>query len=300
MKNLRLLMFMMCLLVPMLALSGCGGDTSDSSSNVVTGLNWTFENIAPDVYDDGMTCGLRVYVYCSGIAASDIDSFTIIAPDGYYWQIPASEAQFGTSGGKNYLGALLGYDENLRTIQLAGTWTAQVKLKNGKVSTYQRKLREPGMSSDATHKYVYAAEDWTPPLYNYWDYTPLLRRIPTGAFTVAYSSVNGGRISTTGFAAVRTAYLSTETKFYNMYCWLYDVNQNYMGMSVTQYSPLDHTSTGLVVNGEIGITASLVTTSMDLSRVKYMRVVCVDGAQFQPTSYSSFDSRSMSTLLSVQ
>jgi uncharacterized protein YcgI (DUF1989 family) len=133
----------------------------------------------------------------------------------------------------------------------------------------------------------------------------MLKRFPAVGYSVHYSSADEGKITTTGFSAVQTAYLVAEPKIYNLFCWLYDENKTYLGNTTSAYSVTDHSRSGLITNdGEISIvSAATIATntggSIDLSRAKYIRVVVVDGAQFAPQSYSNFDNRSISAVIPV-
>jgi hypothetical protein len=271
---------------------------------LITSVGWVYEDAAPDYTNNGATCfmGIKVY-YSESIAADDIDSFGVTAPNGWQWTILASKSQLGTSsGGKPYIGSNIYYGTNPHIMPLAGTWVFQLKLKNGQISSVQKTFHEPGSAADATHQYVYAAEDWTP-----WSdtsqYIAALGRFPAQGYTLQYSAANGGLISTTGLATVRTSFLAAHPHAYNMVCWLYDVNKNYLGYTITEFSPQDHSRTNLIaVNGELSIVpASTVSPNgqLDLSAVKYLRFVYFDGAQYEPSSYSNMDYRSISPFIAA-
>ena len=293
-------------IVTLLVLAGCGGSGSATSSNnsFITSVGWVYEDAAPDYTNNGPTCFLSIKVYYNeSIAAADIDSFGVTAPNGWQWTIPASNSQLGTSNsGKPYIGSSIYYGTNTHMMPLAGTWVFQLKLKNGQISSVQKSFREPGSTADATHQFVYAAEDWTPSL-DTSQYIVALGRFPEQGYTLQYSSANGGLITTTGLDAVRTRFLAAQPHAYNMVCWLYDVNKAYLGYTITEFSPQDHSRTNLIdTNGELSIvSASTASPSgqVDLSAVKYLRFVYVDGAQFEPSSYSNMDYRSISPLVAA-
>jgi hypothetical protein len=290
-----------------LFLSGCGGGgsaASGTSNTLITNVGWLYGNAAPDYFNNGSTCFLSVKVYYSeSIAAADIDSFVVTAPNGLQWSIPSSNSQLGvSSSGAPYIGGSIYYGANPYTMPLAGVWVFQLKLKNGQISTVQKTLHEPGSSADATHQYVYTAEDWTPSS-DTSQYIAALGRFPAQGYTPVYSAANGGSIVTTGLSAVRTSFLASEPHAYNMVCWLYDANKAYLGYTSTEFSPLDHSRTNLITaTGELSIVSTSTVSStgqVDLTAVKYLRFVYLDGAQYEPTSYSNADYRSISSLIAV-
>jgi hypothetical protein len=267
-------------------------------------MGWYFDNAALDYYNNGSTCSLRIALYYSeSIARDDIDSFSVTAPIGCQWTVVSSSSQLGTSStGKPYIAKTLTYSMNPQAFPLAGIWTAEIKLKDGKTSSFQRTLHEPGSTDDATHTYLYTKEDWTPSTVPS-QYIAALGRFPSQGYTIQYSADYGGSITTTGFSAVRANFLAAEPRAYNMYCWLYDVNKTYLGYTNPEYSMIDHSSTNLITaDGEISIVSVATTSStgnVDLSKVKYIRFVITDGAQYVPSSYSGMDYQSISSLVVV-
>lgn len=307
MKNvLKVLMGLLFLAV--LALSGCGGSGTTTSAappadSLITMVGWYFDNLAPDYTNNAETCVLNVIVYYSNsVAVGDIESFSMTSPTGWVWTVPAQNFQTGTSSGRTYVRAGIYYGANPNAFPLAGVWTAKITLKNGQTSSKQLTLHEPGSTVDATHQYLYTKEDWAPST-NQSQYVAALARFPSQGYSVQYSAANGGSLRTTGLAAVRTNFLSTEPRAYNMFCWLYDANKSYLGYTTRAYSTLDHSSTNLITSdGELSITPAATISStgtVDLSLVKYIRIVYVDGAQYVPSSYSNQDSRSVSPLVAV-
>jgi hypothetical protein len=291
-------------------LAGCGGSGSTGSNSnetarsLITNVGWLSENVAPDNSNNSPTCYLNVQVYYNNsISAADIDSFSVTSPDGWQWTITSPSSQLGTSSdGKPYIGGRLYYGAYPYSMPLAGSWVFQLKLKNGQISSLQKTLHEPGSSVAATHKYLYSSEDWTTPPDSS-QYITALRRFPAQGYTPVYSAVNGGSIVTTGLSAVRTSFLASEPHAYNMKCWLYDANKAYLGYTITEFSPLDHSRTNLITaTGELSIVpASTVSSTgqVDLTAVKYLRFVYLDGAQYETTSYSNADYRSISSLIAV-
>jgi hypothetical protein len=294
--------------VTVFCLAGCGGGgggaASSEGSGVLKSVGWYFENDAPDYSNNGVTCVLNIGLfYDETVATSDIASFTVTAPNGVYWNIVAPNLQFGTnSSGKPIISGRLNYGDNTQTFPLAGTWTAQIKLQSGATSALQLNLHEPGSSSSATHAYLYTKEDWTPST-NSDQYVAALARFPSQGYTVHYLSINGGSITTSGLSAVRSNFLAGEPKAYNFYCWLYDANKTYLGYTNTAYSTRDHSNSNLITTtGELSIVPASTAFSsgtVDLSRVKYLRFLYNDGAQFAPGSYSNLDNRSISALVPV-
>jgi hypothetical protein len=293
-------------MVSLLILAGCGGGSATNSGTVnslIKSVGWVYEDAPPD-YNSNSTCLLNIKVYYNeSIAAADIDSFGVTAPNGWLWTIPASNSQLGTSSsGQPFIGSYIYYGANPHTMPLSGTWSIQLKLKNGQISSVQKKFHEPGNAADATHQYVYTAEDWTPPL-DASQYVAALGRFPEQGYTLQYSAANGGLLTTTGLAAIRTSFLAAHSSAYNMACWLYDANKTYLGYTVTEFSPQDHSRTNLIAaNGELSIvSASTISPNgqLDLTAVKYLRFVYFDGAQYEPSSYSNMDYRSISPLVAA-
>lgn len=296
----------------MLVLTGCGGSggsasspvSSDTVNSLITNVGWLYENSAPDYFNSVATCHLSVKLYYSdSIAAADIDSFGVTAPNGWQWTISSTNSQFGTSSsGTPYIGGNIYYGDNPKTMPLAGTWVFKLKLKNGQFSSVQRTLHETGSSADATHQFLYTKEDWTPST-DASQYIGALGRFPAQGYKLEYSPANGGSIVSTGLLATRTSFLTAEPHAYNMACWLYDANKNYLGYTVSEFSTLDHSrSTLITINGELLIVPASTTSAtgqIDLSAVKYLRFVYLDGAQYEPTSYSNADYRSISSLVAV-
>lgn len=290
-----------------LVLAGCGGGGSATNSGTtnrfITSVGWLYDNSASDYFNNGATCQLSVKLYYSdSIATADIESVGVTAPNGWQWTIPLSNSQLGTSSsGIPYIGGNIYYGANPNALPLAGTWIFQLKLKNGQISSVQRTLHEPGSTADATHQYVYTTEDW--PSSDTSQYIAALRRFPAQGYTPVYSAANGGSIVTTGLSAVRASFLVSEPHAYNMVCWLYDANKAYLGYTIPEFSLLDHSRTNLITaTGELSIVpASTVSSTgqVDLTAVKYLRFVYLDGAQYEPTSYSNSDYRSISSLVAL-
>lgn len=290
----------------LLVLTGCGGSGSatNSNNNLIKSVGWIYENAAPDSTNYGPTCFLSVKLYYdASISNTDIDSFGVTAPNGWQWTISATDSYLGTSSnGKPFIGNSIYYGANPHIMPLAGTWVFNLKLKNGQISSVQKTFHEPGSAADATHKYLYSAEDWTPSA-DTSQYVSALGRFTEQNYTLQYSATNGGTITSTGLAAARTWFLAAQPRAYNMVCWLYDANKAYLGYTITEFSPQDHSRTSLIkANGELSIVpASTVSTNgqVDLSTVKYLRFVYFDGAQYEPSSYSNMDYRSISPLVNV-
>jgi len=307
-KYVRAVVFGLSLALMTACGSGGGSGTSSNNNNnntsYITNVGWVYENAAPDYATNSPTCLMNIKVYYNeSIAAADIDSFSVTAPVGWKWTIPASSSQFGTnSSGKPYIGSGIYYGTNSHIMPLSGTWTVQLNLKNGQNSSVQGSFHEPGSAATATHQYVYTAEDWTPSA-DASQYIAALGRFPGQGYTLQYSTANGGSITTTGLAAVRTSFLAAQPHAYNMVCWLYDVNNAYLGYTIPEYSALDHSKTSLIdASGELSIApASTVSASgqVDLSTVKYLRFVYFDGAQYAPSSYSNMDYISISSLVAL-
>jgi hypothetical protein len=295
-------------MVTLLVLTGCGSGgsaTNGTANSLITGVGLVYINAAPDFTNYVSTCFLKVEVYYSeSIVAADIDSFGVTAPDGSQWIIPSADSDLGTNGrGQPYIGSTI-YDGGYpNSMPLAGTWVFQLKLKNGQISSVHKTLHEPGSSADATHQYLYAEEDWTPPSTYVSQYIPAMARFPAQGYTLQYSAANGGIITTKGLYAVRKNFLAAEPHAYNMQCLLYDVNKAYLGQTITEYSLQDHSRTNLInFNGELLIVpASTVSSTgqVDLSAVKYLRFVYFDGAQYEPSLYSEVDYISISSLIEV-
>lgn len=289
------------------ALPGCGGGdaatttpaATDTVDGLVTGMGWIYENVPSDLSTHPL--GLRVFLYYSEtVHVSDIDSFTVTAPTGETWTLPAATGRFETtSTGKGYMTGRLIFDGN--SFPLAGTWTAQVRLKDGSRSSYLQTLHEPGSATAASHQFVYARDDLSPDL-DASQYVAALSRFPSQGYTVRYSATDGGSITTAGLAPVTARFLASEPAAYNMFCWLYDGNQSYLGYTIRQYAVPERSSTGLVTAvGELSITPASTTGAsgpVDLSQVKYLRFVYQDGGQFAP-NFDSFDYRSVSALVPV-
>jgi hypothetical protein len=288
-----------------LFLSGCGGGGGGETAAVeipglVTAVGWYFENQAPDLSSSGATCGLKMFVYYSPtLTVDEVDTFTLISANGQRWTAKTSK-QFGTdTNNRPYVAGQFFSGPNPATFPLGGTWTVQLKLKNGNFSTTQKTLHEPGSSALAASLYVYSPEDF--PLPTDASYSAGLRRFPSQGYALTYSPADN-KIFSTGLAAVQSAYLATEPKAYNMYCWLYDADHVYLGYTIRQYSGVDHTASGLIENGELSLTSTSTTGSngtIDLSKVKYARFVYLDGAQYAPAFQGSYDWRSVSALVPV-
>jgi hypothetical protein len=293
-------------------LVGCGGGggsssttAQDESANLITGFGWYFENSAPDFYNNGSTCNLGVLVYYGdSITKDDIDSLTVTAPNGVKWLIQSSNINFATTNtGKQYASRKLRYTINPSSFPLAGNWVAEITLKDGKTSSFNQTFHEPGSRDAATHQYLYTKEDWEPST-NTAEYVTALYRFPSQGFAVQYSPDDGGKITTTGFSVVMSSYLASESREFNMYIWLYDSSNTYLGVTTPEYSFIDHSSTSLINEGEISITPASTTSSsntgnVDLSKVKYIRIVNTDGEQYVPSKYSGFDYRSITSLITV-
>jgi hypothetical protein len=303
--------------VALLGLCGCGGGGgSDGSSGgtrrpdaavgLITSFGWSFENIAPDFTDAKATCTLSVYLhYSRTVNFNDIESFSVIAPNGLLWTVFAEDIQSRTdSNGDPYIAESLYDSDNPNLMPLAGVWTAELKFKNGDVSSFQKKFHDPGSSVDATREYLNTEDYMSSTPINQAQYIMALKRFPAIGYTVQYYSNLRGEISTTGLSTVRERFLNNEPRAYNMNCWLYDANKVYLGCTIPEYSEKDHSRTNLITTGGDLLILPDSTTSptgniVDLSKVKYIRFVYYDGAQFAPSSYSGYDYRSISSLIMV-
>ncbi|MBJ6799032.1 hypothetical protein [Geomonas propionica] len=300
---------MLCFVGSLLVLSGCGGGGGDDKSvpGLVTSVGWVYNDLPADYSNNAIALNVWVY-YDQAIAASEIEGFTATPPDGVgRWTVTANSNNTGTtSSGHPYLTAKLVNSNTPGQLPLAGTWTFTLRLKNGTTSSYRKQFHEPGSSAYATHPYVYVREEWTP-YTNPSQYVPALGRFSTFGYTVQYSSVGGGSITSTGLANVRNEFFNAEPLAYNSSCWLYDTNNVYLGYTNFEYTTTDHSSTGLFAsNGELAITPAATTATtattgligpVDLSLVKYIRFVYYDGAQFAPAF--GYDFRSVSYLVPV-
>jgi len=302
----------MLLFFAVFGLSGCGGEggtsvpanSADSSDNLLTGVEGFFTNSAPDYTNDGVTCVLTFHLYYSkSIAVNDIESVSITAQNGSSCSGDASNFRFETdSNGDPFIDVSIYESENPQTSLLAGIWITTIKLKNGDTSSLQLTLHEPGSIFDATHPYLYTKEDWTP-LTNPTEYVAALGRFPSQGYTLQYSSTGDGSITSTGLSATMTSFHMAEPSAYNFLCWLYDENKSYLGYTITEYSLSSHSRTNLITaNGELSIVPASTNSStgnVDLSKVKYIRFIFVDGAQYAPTSYACWDYKSISALVPV-
>jgi len=301
---MRRKLIMWCYVFTLFCLMGCGGgsDSNDSKASLLKGMGWYIDNTAPDYYNDGSTCSMNVFLYYQeSVAFNEIESFKISAPNGWVWQFTTSNMRTGTNGaGTPYVGGRLIFGGNPQAFPLAGIWTAEIKLKSGSISSFQRTIHEPGSAAAATYKYLFTKEDWTQT--DPAQYIAALGRFPSQGYTVNFSAADGGKITTSDLASVRADFLAAEPAAFNMYCWLYDADNNYLGYTYTEYSILDHSKTSLIGgDGELTIlpaSSIFASGTADLSKVKYIRFVYADGAQFAP-AYSTYDYRSISSLIAV-
>jgi len=297
-------------ILAILCFSGCGGggetsnNTKGTTANILKGVGWGYYNSAIDYMNNGATCLLAAKLYyAESIATSDIDSFSVTAPNGWHWTVTSPNISFNTTGsGKPYIGACMSYGDNPQAFPLAGLWTFEIKQKTGETSLLQESFHEPGSAVDATHFFLYTKEDWTPST-DPAQYVAALSRFPSQGYTVQYSTAGVGSITTTGLSGVNATFLGYEPNAYNFNCWLYDDSKGYLGYTISEYSSLDHSRTNLITaNGELSIEPVSVYFSngpTDLSKVKYIRFVYYDGLQFVPGSYSNWDQSSISSLIPV-
>lgn len=292
-------LMMVCVVVSQLFLSGCGGGSDDPAPKLITFVGWVYDNAPADLSSYSMGLSVRIY-FTPLVLGSDIDSFIVTAADGTQWTVPVSTSYPSTTG-QPYVTARLVSSRSTSVLPLAGSWSFALKLKNGTTSaSYRLKFHEPGSSVDATHPYVYAKEDWTPSI-NPSQYVAALGRFPTFGYSLQYSSAGGGAITSTGLPAVRSAFFAAEPTAYNMYCWLYDANNTYLGYTKSELTTQDGAISGLVTpSGELSITSAFKTGSdepVDLALVKSIRFVYVDGAQFGAGALHDY--RSISYLVPV-
>ncbi|UFS70180.1 hypothetical protein LPW11_20185 [Geomonas sp. RF6] len=301
----RFLCNVMLLFVVLCALAGCGGggggaSSSSSSSGVITGVAWSFENESPDLSGNVATCYLNVQVKCSpSIAASDIANWAVTAPTGWGWRISGANSAKGiTSNGTPYIAAGMWYGADINAFPLAGNWKVTIVLANGEVSSYDFVMQEPGSTANATHDFLYTPEDSTP--FFPAQYIAALKRFPAEGCTFNFT---GNSVVSSGFASAAASYLAAEPRAYNLYLWLYDGNFSYVGYSQPVYSLTDHSASALMTpDGEISLTPASVTTStgaVDLSQVRYVRVIAVDGGQFPLSGALLFHYRSISAPVPV-
>lgn len=295
------------MVLAVLVLNGCGGgeDSAPADPKALKSVGWYYQNLPPDFFNDGVNCLLSISIYLADtVSFADVHSFEVRAPNGIWWDLPAAERRsYVGNSGSTVVPLLLSVTDTPQAFPLAGVWTVTVRLKNGTASTLQSTFHDPGTKTPATYPYLYTPEDWSPGS-NMYQYVAALRRFPSTGYTLRYDAANG-RITSTGFAATYTAYQAAEPKAYNMFCWLFDQDLNYLGFTTPAYSITDHSSLELIAqDGELSILpGSTVAVNdggrVDLATVKYARIVVRDGAQFAPESYASFDNQSVSTLVPV-
>ena len=310
MRSLRL----MLLLLNIYFLYGCGNGTNYQSANTdaVAAILWHYENVAPDFLNNGKTCSLVLRVLLrDNVSSADVESFIVRAPNGENWYLPATGNQVELlTRPRGY--ALQLESESPHSFPLAGVWTVIANLKDGRTSTTPITFHDPGSSTDATFQYLYTPEDWIPD-GDQSLYVPMLKRFPAVGFSFTYFPLRDGwtGIISTGFKEVEAAYVAAEPKMYNMLCWLYDENKVYLGKTIKAYG-FDpnysdyHASTGLVsslspLKKEIVFDPLWTMTDderpVDLSLVKYIRIVVLDGAQFDGATF--YDNRAISELIPV-
>lgn len=279
-------------------LAGCGGgDSTATPVTVLKRVGWMFDNVPSDIVPSGDNSILNVRLYYDeSIPQDQIDGIVITSPTGAYW---TPNLSFSTSSnGSPCLVATLVFS-NREAIPLAGTWSFHVKLKNIPTYPFEMSLHEPGSTASASRPYLYTKEDWSPVFPG--GYVAALARYPSQGYQVQYSPDNGGKISSIGMSAVRTAYLWSEQRKYNSYIWLFDANKNYLGMTTNEYATSDHASTDLITSaGELSIvpaTTNVSVAPVNLADVKYLRFVMTDGAQYAPDY--NYDYRSVSSLVPV-
>jgi hypothetical protein len=233
-------------------------------------------------------------LYFSGdIAASDVEYARVYLPNGstHYWTFDLAN---GFDAANKYIYGN-GFCGSGNTMELPiGTMRAEIKLADGKSSTYDFTMGIPGNTSPGSYSYVYSADDET---NGSSSYAPALRRPSVTSFA------NSGSAITVGFAA-------NGSNVHNGWVWFYTSSGTYVGAF---YYFLDPTTGAVspklsggfqaagantlssIAAGDIRDSSENSISASTFSTIAKCRVVVCDGLQYAASGkYANYDYRAMS------
>jgi hypothetical protein len=244
----------------------------------VTGLGWVIKNF-PSSYWLGSpppsSCFYDFWIYYTGtFALSDIEYARVYNNNKTrWWDIPLVEDYFTSE----YIGGWFSFYDNdyFNTLPI-GNLTAEIKLKNGSISSFDKVIPAPGSTTTLGYEKVYT-EDCSVPPYN--SINMIYRPVVTGS-TISY----GGSELTINFAI-------DDSRVYNGWVWLYDSSNNTVAYSTLHFRDSTNGNLTSIISSPfqndgtpntVSITNTDLTfiTGRSFNEIAKLIVVVTDGNQF--------------------
>ena len=253
----------------------------------VTGLGWVIENLPQSYWSSPQpsTCYYDFWIYYTGnISLGDIEHARIYnSGKTWKWDISLVEANFKST---NIGGWLRFYAGNAPNTLPIGTLTAEIKLKNSIVSSYDKVIPAPGSTTTLGYSNVYTEECGTPPANS----IDMIKRPAVTGPSINYSE----QTLSINFT------IDHDIRVFNGWVWLYDESNYTVAYSKTHFKDSVGALTSIISSSfstdgtpnTVSITNDdlIFLTSKSFSDIKKFMVVVTDGNQFTPQGkYTSYD-----------
>jgi len=267
--------------------------TLDTPKTVtVTGLGWVIENIPSTFWTTPVpsTCFYDFWIdYTGTFSIGDVEYARIYNSDkSRWWTIPLT-SDFVTS---RYIGGwYCGYDSDYLNTLPIGNLTAEIKLKNGAMSSFDKIIPAPGSTSNPGYTKVYTEECVPPPANS----IEMLKRPGISGSTINPSGQN-----------LMISFTIDDSRVYSGWVWLYDLSDNFVANTTLAFRNSTSGSLTSIINSSFpnlisANTVSIVNSDLTFATgrsfsdiAKYI-VVVTDGNQFTSAGkYSSYDCRALS------
>jgi len=279
-----------------MGLAGCqmaGGGGSNESATI-TNVGWDIENCPSDMTSNILCYNFYLY-YSGNISASSVQYARVYLSDGTYWTIDPAIYLNAT---RNYIGGIERCYWNTSVTDLpVYALKAEIKLNNGKDSTYSFTPHIPGSLTNGSYSYVYAPEAGTG--YYSGEAAAVARPVATGIIVSSNVTVT---------------FTTNDTHVNNGWVWFYDSGDNYLGgFFYFRDSTTGATSSRLNGGSPINKNGTQNTVTVSASDIKdtngnplssvsgiaHCRVVVTDGSQYEIEGtghYADYDYESISAM----
>jgi hypothetical protein len=268
MKKIYLLL---CVLTALLFyVFGCVNpvEEEDNSTVKVTGLGWVIENIDSSFWTGTMPpshCFYNFWInYEGNISLKDIKYAKVtVVNSGLYWSIPLTENLFNS--GNKVIGGWYRFYGDVNNVLPIGDLRAEVKLKNGKKSSFVKAIPAPGSLTTNSCDFVYTPEDYSTGLISY---APMIKRA-----TVGTKSIN------TITEVMTINFTITDSNVYNGMVFLYDNANEYIG-----YTKTFRNESGNLTSMINGSTAFYITGTNNVLIINNSDITFMSGKTFNQIS----------------
>ena len=184
------------------------------------------------------------------------------------------------------------YDNTIHTLPI-GTLRAEVRLKNGPVSSFEKIIPAPGSTGADGYSSIYTEDRTLPPNNS----ISMIFRPGVTSYSIDYGMEN-----------LSITFTTNDARVYNGWVWFFDSSSNWVGTSSTYFrnsengtvNPILNAGGAFYIDGTenvISISASdlVFDTDKAFSDIEQFMVVVTDGAQYVPElRYTAYDCRAAS------